>query len=155
MSKIDTRHQEKLNKYAHFLTDVSEYTTTVNCFEVSSTGYISTGNNATLQTLHKFIRPEIKKTEFLSTLNSLAWYGLYQIWLSREDPSFASPPYLIPYLHQLPPGRARATRPGQLGPQATSTSTRRCDLNPWTSAACQSKPLSGCFSEQLFVVLFA
>ena len=37
MSNIDTRQHEKLNKYAYFLTDVSEYTTTVNCFEVSST----------------------------------------------------------------------------------------------------------------------
>ena len=38
MCNIDTRHQEKINKYAHFLTDVSEYNRSVNCFEVSSTG---------------------------------------------------------------------------------------------------------------------
>ena len=113
MSNIDARHQEKTNKYAHFLTDVTGYTATVNCFEVTSTGFISTRNHDTLKTLHKFMRPEIKKSEFLSNLNSLAWYGSYQIWLSREDPTFTSPPYLIPHLHQLPPGRARATGPGQ------------------------------------------
>ena len=103
MSNIDARHQEKSNKYSHFLTDITGYTTTVNCFEVSSTGFISARNKTTLQKLHKFIRKDIKKSVFMSNLNSLAWYGSYQIWVSREDPSFASPSYLIPHLGTLPP----------------------------------------------------
>ena len=113
MSNIDARHQEKANKYAHFLTDVTDYTTTVNCFEISSTGFINKRNKDTLHLLHKFIKSDIKKSDFLSNLNSLAWYGSYQVWVSREDPTFTSPPYLTPHLHQLPPGRARSTGPGQ------------------------------------------
>ena len=37
----------------------------------------------------------MKKSTFLSNLNSLAWYGSYKIWLTRDDPSFADPPFLI------------------------------------------------------------
>ena len=37
-----------------------------------------------------------KKTTFFINLNSLAWYGSYQLWLTREDKEF--PPFLIPHL---------------------------------------------------------
>ena len=39
-----------------------------------------------------------KKTTFFINLNSLAWYGSYQLWLTREDKEFATPSYLIPHL---------------------------------------------------------
>ena len=117
MSNIEARHQEKSKKYSHFLTDITGYSTTVNCFEVSSTGFINTRNHKTLHTLHKFMRKDIKKSDFMSNLNSLAWYGSYQIWVSREDPTFTSPSYLIPHIGNLPPsseeaGRAQTTSPG-------------------------------------------
>ena len=51
-----------------------------------------------LTTLHSFMRTDMKKSSFLSNLNSLAWYGSYQIWLTREDKEFAIPPFLIPHL---------------------------------------------------------
>ena len=68
------------------------------CFEVSSTGYINTRNKSTLATLHSFIRKDMKKSSFFSNLNSLAWYGSYQLWLTREDKEFADPPFLIPHI---------------------------------------------------------
>ena len=92
---IDKRNQEKSKKYAPFVTDITGYVCTVNCFEVSSTGFITTRNKSTLSTLHSFIRKDMKKSTFLSNLNSLAWYGSYKIWLTRDDPSFADPPFLI------------------------------------------------------------
>ena len=114
---IDARHQEKTQKYSTFVTDITGYSCSLNCFEVSSTGFINKRNQETLQKLHRLMRKELKKSEFLSNLNSLAWYGSYQVWLSREDPTFASPPYLIPHLGTLPPpgeedGRTRPTGPG-------------------------------------------
>ena len=40
----------------------------------------------------------MKKSTFLSNLNALALYGSYKLWLTREDPEFVTPPYLIPHL---------------------------------------------------------
>ena len=45
---IESRHKEKLDKYAHFLRDITGYKSSVNCFEVTSTGYISTKKQKTL-----------------------------------------------------------------------------------------------------------
>ena len=75
------------------------YESTVNCFEVSSTGFISKRNKSTLTTLHKLMKQDMKKSTFLSNFNSLAWYGSYKIWLTREDPTFAEPPFLVPHIN--------------------------------------------------------
>ena len=90
---IDKRNQEKSKKYAPFVTDITGYVCTVNCFEVSSTGFICKRSKFTLSTLHSFIRKDMKKSTFLSNLNSLTWYGSYKIWLTCDDPSFADPPF--------------------------------------------------------------
>jgi hypothetical protein len=95
---IEARHTEKTDKYSSFLRDITEYTCSVNCFEVSSTGYVNQRNHKTLNMLHKFMTKDLKKSVFLKNLNALAWYGSYQVWLSREDPNFVSPSYLIPHL---------------------------------------------------------
>ena len=97
-TNIDQRNSEKTQKYTTFLTDITNYTCTLNCFEVSSTGYINARNKSTLTTLHTFLRKDMKKSVFLSNLNSLAWYGSYQLWLTREDKEFADPPFLIPHI---------------------------------------------------------
>ena len=93
-TNIDQRNSEKSQKYAPFVTDITDYVCTVNCFEVSS----STGFNSTLSTLHSFMRKDLKKSKFLSNLNALAWYGSYKIWLTRDDPNFADPPFLISHI---------------------------------------------------------
>ena len=65
-------------KYVPFVTDITENTTTVNCFEIGSTGFIIKSNRSTLSTLHSFTRKDLKKSTFLSNLNALAWYGSYK-----------------------------------------------------------------------------
>ena len=97
-TNIDQRNIEKSRKYAPFVTDITGHDCTVNCFEVSSTGFISKRNNSTLTTLHSFMRKDMKKSKFLNNLNALAWYGSYKIWLTRDDPNFADPPFLIPHI---------------------------------------------------------
>ena len=91
-----------MQKYSHLITDITGYNCTVNSFEVSSTGFINKRNKSTLLTLHKFMKQDIKKSTFLSNLNSLAWYGSYKSWLTRDDPTFADPPFLIPHLKWIP-----------------------------------------------------
>ena len=72
---IDDRNKEKTLKYTPFLTDITGYNCTLNCFEISSTGFKNTLNKTTLNTLHTFIRKSIKKSTFMDNLNSLAWCG--------------------------------------------------------------------------------
>ena len=88
MNNSDQRNNETTKKYTPYMTDVTNYTCTVKCFEVSSTGYINTRNKSTLATLHSFIRKDMKKSSFFS----LPWHGSYQLWLTREDKEFADPP---------------------------------------------------------------
>ena len=92
-SNQDQRHSEKSRKYVPFVTDITEHTTTVNSFEISSTGFIIKSNRSTLSTLHSFMKKDLKKSTFLSNLNALAWYGSYKIWLTREEPNFVDPPF--------------------------------------------------------------
>ena len=49
--------------------------------------------------LHKLMRKDLKKSVFLSNLNSLAWYGSYSLWLSGEQQEYPTPPFLIPHLN--------------------------------------------------------
>ena len=113
---IETRHLEKTHKYTPFITDITGYKCTINCFEVSSTGFISSRNKETLHTLHSFMRKDLKRSVFMQNLYSLAWYGSYQVWVSREEPEFTPPPFLIPHIGDLPAGepavRARTHGPG-------------------------------------------
>ena len=67
-TNIDQRNSEKTQKYTPFLTDITNYTCTLNCIEVSSTGYINARNKSTLTTLHTFLRKDMKKSVFLSNL---------------------------------------------------------------------------------------
>ena len=60
-SNIEARHQEKTNKYSHFPTDITTYKTSLNCFEVTSTGFVSSRNVKTLHQLHKLMRKDMIK----------------------------------------------------------------------------------------------
>ena len=69
---IETRHKEKNDKYAHFVTDITEYKCKVHCFEVSSKGFISTRNHTTLATLQKFMKPTVKLSQFKKNISALS-----------------------------------------------------------------------------------
>jgi hypothetical protein len=112
---IENRNAQKSQKYAPFITDMTGYKCTVNCFEVSSTGFISTRNKITLTALHKFMRKDLKKSDFLSNLNSLVWYSSYSLWLSRETQEYPLPHTSSPTSTSPTPGtpgRRRRRPPG-------------------------------------------
>ena len=97
-SNLDQQLGEKSNDVCYerdvpFETDITENTTTVNCFKIGFTGFIIKSNRSTLSTLHSFMKKDLKKSTFLSNLNALAWYGSYKIWLTREEPNFVDPPF--------------------------------------------------------------
>ena len=94
---IDVRHAEKSNKYAHFLTDMSDdYNCSVTAFEISSLGYISTRNHSALYTLHKYVKPGVKLATFKKNISSLSLYSSYYIFITRQEPVFCQPPFLQP-----------------------------------------------------------
>ena len=95
---IEARNIEKTLKYTPFLTDITDHKVILNCFEISSTGFINKRNTATLHSLHKLMSKSLKRSSFMQNLNALAWYGSYKVWLSREDTEFVTPPFLLPHL---------------------------------------------------------
>ena len=55
--RIEAAHQRKANKYAHFLTDICDYSVNVKPFEVGThTGYINNRNKASLTNIHKCVK---------------------------------------------------------------------------------------------------
>ena len=61
---IEDRHTEKSNEYAHFVLDITDFKCKVDCFEVSSKGFLTSGNLITLTTLPKYINPQHKTLTF-------------------------------------------------------------------------------------------
>ena len=103
---IESRHTEKSNKYAHFITDITQYKCSVDCFEVSSKGFLSSRNHSTLNTLHKFMKSGTTTSQFKSNISSISLTASHHLFLCRNDPTFLAPPYL------LPPLVARTRGPG-------------------------------------------
>ena len=93
---IDKRHTEKMNKYAHFVTDMSGYKCDVTAFEIGSRGYISTRNHSALYALHKYVKPGVKLAKFKENISALSVYSSYHIFITRKEPLFVEPPFLLP-----------------------------------------------------------
>ena len=99
---IEARHTEKSNKYAHFVSDITEYKCTVDAFEVSSKGYILPSNHTTISALHKFTKPSIT----LSHSRRISPPSLS--WLHTKYSSVETTPPLLSLLssiHPWPPRR--------------------------------------------------
>ena len=101
---IDIRHQEKSDKYSHFLTDCSGFKCNVTAFEIGSRGYISTRNHSALYSLHKFSKLGYKLSKFKE--NSKKQYMHPTIYLkqgtkkcSRNLPSYCLPSVINSYVN--------------------------------------------------------
>ena len=93
---IEERHRLKSDKYAHFLTDISDYKCNVVCFEIGSRGFITERNHSHLSYLHKLSKPCIKRSKFKENIAALSIYSSYHIYLCRNDDYFEEPPFLKP-----------------------------------------------------------
>ena len=56
---IKNANSQKMNKYEHFITDITSRNVSVHPFEIRSRGYISPSNKAILKKLHKFCKPSV------------------------------------------------------------------------------------------------
>ena len=88
---IEDRNKFKNNKYAHFITDIKTYTTSVTAFEIGSRGYISPKNKHRLHTLHKYIKPGTTLTNFQKNISALSVYSSYHIFIARKDQIWSEP----------------------------------------------------------------
>ena len=87
-------HTHKENKYAYFLTDITELTPHVCAFEVGARGYITKENNDRLRSLHKFCQKKIKFNSFVRNISALSVNASYYMFICRKDPVWSDPPLL-------------------------------------------------------------
>ena len=87
-------HQLKENKYAYFLTDITELTPHLTAFEVGARGVVTKDNSDRLKALHKFCQKKIKYKQFLQNILALAVNASYYLWICRKDPVWSDPPLL-------------------------------------------------------------
>ena len=96
---ISTRHTFKENKYAYFLTDIQNFTTTVIVFEVGARGYVTRENCDRIKLLHKFCKKGIKAKKFVENIRAIAVNSSYLIFINRKEPNWSTeiPPLLPPF----------------------------------------------------------
>ena len=93
-TNIKARHEQKSDKYAHFVTDITTHKAEVEAFEIGSRGYISPDNESRLKKLHKFCKPDVKFKTFRENISVLSFYCSFHIFLCRKDMDWTAPPYL-------------------------------------------------------------
>ena len=81
---------------------------------------------------------------FNDNSNALAWYGSYKIWLTRDDPTFAEPPFLVPHLwFQVDglPGHNSPSRPAAAPAHPQSQLLATCTRESVTQGVGSPSPL--------------
>ena len=75
---------QKINRYEHFITDLTTKDVSVHPFEIESRGYISVSNKANLKKLRKFCKPSVGFRAMCENLSSLAVLSSYHIFRKRK-----------------------------------------------------------------------
>ena len=83
-TNIKNANTQKMNKYEHFITDITTRDVSVHPFEIGSRGYISPSNKANLKKLHKFCKPSVSFKAMCENLSSLAVLSSYHIFRKRK-----------------------------------------------------------------------
>ena len=73
----------KMNKYEHFITDITTRDVSVHPFEIGSRRFISPSNKANLKKMHKFCKPSVSFKAICENLSSLAVLSSYHIFRKR------------------------------------------------------------------------
>ena len=69
-TNIKNANTQKMNKYKHFITDITTRDVSVHPFEISSRGYISPSNKVNLKKLHKYCKPSVSFKAMCENLSS-------------------------------------------------------------------------------------
>ena len=83
-TNIQNANTQKMNKYEHFITDITTRDVSLHPFEISSRGYISPSNKANLKKLHKFCKPSVSFKALCENLSSLAVLSSYHILVNEK-----------------------------------------------------------------------
>ena len=76
----------KMDKYAHFLTDITTYIPSITAFDVGVRGHISNDNMKRWHELQKIVKKTIKLETFTNNLSSLAVNSSFFIYTCRKNP---------------------------------------------------------------------
>ena len=95
-TNISARHTYKTDKYAHFITDITNYKATVTAVEVGAPGYLTTDNIARLKYIHTKCKKTVTKNIFVEDTSKLAITGSYYLFNARKDPMWSEPGYITP-----------------------------------------------------------
>ena len=90
----ELRNTSKNDKYDLMKTEISNYKTEVEAFEVGARGYTSRENLSRLKNIHKLCRKDIKLRDFEENIARLTINASYYIYLCRDQTEWAAPPLL-------------------------------------------------------------
>ena len=94
--RIEESNRLKGEKYQHFTSDIKTHTVSVLPFEIGShTGYVTQRNNATLRTLHKYCKKDIKLKQFIKNISSIVVLGSYYIFNCRNVPDWEGSGFIL------------------------------------------------------------
>ena len=101
-TRISTAHKLKMEKYQHFVKDITSYQTCVVPFEVGShTGQISRENSKNLHLLHKFCEKNVKLKCFIKNISIISVLSSFHLFTCRNEPSWSrGSPILAPFPNQ-------------------------------------------------------
>ena len=94
-TNIKNANAQKMNRYEHFITDITTRDVSVHRFEIGSRGYISPSNKANLKRLHKFCKPSVSFKAMYENLSSLAVLSSYHIFRKGKTLDWDQEPRLI------------------------------------------------------------
>ena len=90
-TNIDKRHLFKMNKYSHFLKDITQMKPSLEAFEIGSCGLITPDNSHRLKQIHKFVNKTINFKTFKNKISEIAITSSYYLFLQRKNPGWISP----------------------------------------------------------------
>ena len=92
---ISGRHKYKQDKYSWMLTDITDMTPSLTCFEIGCKGQITSENRERLTYIYnKFCDKKIKKKTFIDNCSAIAAISSRVIFNMRKEPSFPDLSYL-------------------------------------------------------------
>ena len=96
-TNIHSRHTYKVNKYAHYLTDITALTPYLEAFEIGSRGTITPDNKTRLYKLYNFTVKNITFKQFTKAISEIAITSSYYIYIHRKDSSWTNPGPFSPH----------------------------------------------------------
>lgn len=83
-TNVDKRHAAKIDRYAHFVSDVTRKKVTLLCWEIGARGIVTSENRKTLKAIHKLTNRKLSLANFVKAQTILAITSSHHIFNSRK-----------------------------------------------------------------------